>query len=147
MKNLLVLISTIAMVIVLAACSAPSKVVGTHGVPFVIADHYFVKNDVNTLPEGKITTQTEFFSKFGQAAVMGGLPTPINFKKQFVVAVCVPETNYDTSILPVALKHDGKNLIFTYHINKGEKKGYSIQPMLLIVVDKKYEAPLKMQKQ
>lgn len=124
-----------------------SKNVSSQDVPFIIADHYFVKNDVKTLPNGIIKTQEDFYRVFGEATVMGGLPTNINFNKQFVIAVSVPETDYHTTISPLSLKQDWQNLVFTYHVDKGEKMGYRIQPVLIIVVDKKYEAQLKVQEQ
>lgn len=148
MKHFFSFISAVVMMaIMITSCKTAANSLDLQDVPFTIADYYFVKNDVKTLPQGIITSQEEFYRYFGEAAVMGGLPTKINFKKQFVIAVCTPETDCNTTISPLTLKKDGKSLIFTYNVNNGAKMGYLIQPMLLIVVDKKYEAPLKMQQQ
>ena len=146
MKQLIIIVSVAVLTaITVAGCKTTAKSTSSQDVPFTIADHYFVRNDVKTLPQGIITTQEEFQRNFGEATVMGGLPTKIDFSKEFVIATCVPETDYNTEISPVALKMKGKNLLFTYRVNKGKKIGYSIQPMLLIVVDKEFEAPLKME--
>lgn len=134
--------AVILAAVMFTSCHTSSTTAGTQDVPFVMADHYFVKNDVQTLPHGAITSQEEFYRYFGEAAVMGGQPTNINFQKQFAIAVCAPQTNHHTVISPASLKLGGQNLTFTYHIEKGEQMGYTIQPLLLIVVDKKYEKPL-----
>lgn len=148
--KLYILPAVLAMIMAAVAVScATMKNGGEKDVDYIVADHYFVKNDVATLPNGIITSEEQFRSYFGEATVMGpyGRPTVINFKNQFAIAVCVPETDRDTSIDPVRLKRTATNLVLTYRVKQGEKRSYTIQPLMLLVVDKKYEAPLEMQRQ
>lgn len=131
----------------LTSCKTAENVATSQDVPYVVADHYFLRNDVTALPQGIITSEAQFQSLFGMAPVMGGkdaMPTAIDFKKQFVIAVCVPETDRETDIKPLSLHSTKQNLVFTYEVVTGEKRSYTIQPVLLIIVDKKYEAPLQM---
>lgn len=111
-------------------------------VDYVEANHYFVRNDMKSLPPTTITTQQQFDSCFGMAAVMGkdGLPTSINFAHQFVIAVALPETDVQTVLTPVSLEQtNARELTFTYRLKRGQKQTYTMQPLLLIIVDKKYE--------
>ena len=81
---------------------------GGNGLPYKEAEHYFLRNDVNgrNVPT-KMTTQTEFDRYFGMAAVMGGQPTAIDFDRQFVIAIVLPETNHSTTIRPGTLTDEG----------------------------------------
>lgn len=86
-------------------------------IPYTVAEHYFVRNDLSALPPEKIVSETDFNANFGMAATMGdnGMPTKIDFKHQYVISVTLPETNIHTEIIPVGLKKadDGK-IIFSY---------------------------------
>ncbi len=115
-------------------------------IPYTVADNYFVKNTVKKVP-AKITSQAQFDKYFGMAAVMGegGLPTYIDFSKQFVIAVDAPETNVDTELIPASLKTDGKKLLFTYKTKKGEQRSYTTHPFALIIVSKEYNAKVTLQ--
>lgn len=107
-------------------------------IPFTIAERYFIKNDVVISPETVVTTKDKFDELFGMAAVMGdnGMPTSINFSKEFVIAVSKPETNYSTEFIPLSLKrNENGDIVFTYKEIKGEKQSYYIVPCLLIVVN------------
>jgi hypothetical protein len=108
-------------------------------VPYVVAEKYFVKNTVNSIDVPKIGTQEEFNEIFAAATTMGknGKPTRIDFTRQFVIAIALPATEYETSILPVSLvKNEKKEIVFTYRVNKGKKQTFSIRPALVIIVDK-----------
>jgi len=111
-------------------------------VPFVVAHNYFVRNDaIEPVPE-KIVSLDEFEQYFGMAAFMGknGQPTPIDFEKQFAIAVVLPETNHSTELHAESLTDDGKKLIFTYRVDVAPKENTWTQvPMLLIFVDSKFE--------
>lgn len=110
-------------------------------IPFTVADRYFVRNDVKKLPNGKISKQKDFEATFGMATVMGegGRPTEIDFGMQYVIAVAKPVTDRSTELQPVSLKGDGDGgLVFTYRTKVGERMSYSVQPCLVVVVDKKY---------
>lgn len=119
---------------------ATTKVKGD--IPYVVAEHYFVRNDLRTLPPEKIVSEAEFNANFGMAATMGdnGMPTKIDFKRQYVISVTLPETNIHTEIVPIGLKKadDGK-IIFSYQIKLGDNLTYTMSPSLLIVVDRKYD--------
>lgn len=110
-------------------------------VPYKVANGYFVRNDVKKLPNGKISKQKDFEAAFGMAAVMGndGRPTEIDFNNQYVIAVSKPVTDRLTEFEPVSLKGDGDGgLVFVYRTKAGQQLSYSMQPSLVVVVDKKY---------
>ena len=109
--------------------------------PYKVANGYFVRNDVKKLPNGKISKQKDFEASFGMAAVMGndGRPTEIDFNNQYVIAVSKPVTDRFTELEPVSLKGDGDGgLVFVYRTKAGQQLSYSMQPSLVVVVDKKY---------
>lgn len=116
-------------------------------VPFDIANRYFVKNsaDSKLLSLNKIDSQLIFNQLYGPAATMGpdGIPTHIDFTRQFVISVILPPTELATEILPGALEQsvDG-NLLFTYQVQKGDSMSFTIVPNLLIVVDRSYDGPV-----
>ncbi|MBP1590272.1 MAG: hypothetical protein ILO10_08780 [Kiritimatiellae bacterium] len=114
---------------------------GGNGLPYKEAEHYFLRNDVNgrNVPT-KITTQTEFDRYFGMAAVMGGQPTAIDFDRQFVIAIVLPETNHSTTIRPGTLTDEGGALKLEYAVSvaAGENTWTAV-PLSLLVVDKRYE--------
>lgn len=142
-------IGLMAAALFLASCCTLSKRKTNREVPYTVAQRYFVKNDVAQLPNGAITTEQEFYSLFGQATAMGtdGRPTQINFQRQFVIAVTVPPTDTDTDIEPVALHQYANSLVLTYSVSRGEQRSYTIQPLLLLVVDKKYEGTVELRQQ
>ena len=111
-------------------------------VPFVVAHNYFVRNDVTEPVPVKIGSQDEFEHYFGMAAFMGknGQPTPIDFEKQFAIAVVLSETNHSTELQAKSLTDDGQKLIFTYSVDFApEENTWTQVPMLLIFVDRQYE--------
>ena len=111
-------------------------------VSFEVAKNYFFKNGKDILPANpKITTEEEFSKLFGMATTMGkdGKPTPIDFGKQFVLAVVLPVTDFETEINPVKVEEKGDSLFYSYEVKTGEKQSFSIQPVSIIILDKKYE--------
>ena len=111
-------------------------------VSFEVAKNYFFKNGKDILPANpKITTEEEFSKLFGMATTMGkdGKPTPIDFGKQFVLAVVLPVTDFETEINPVKVEDKGDSLFYSYEVKTGEKQSFSIQPISIIAIDKKYE--------
>lgn len=124
------------------ATPASAKIAVGGDIPYTVANRYFVRNDLSALPPTKITSETEFNACFGMATVMrpDGKPTPIDFKQQFVISVALPETNIHTEIVPVGLrKGDDGNIIFSYQVKRGEEMSSTIQPSLLIIVDRKHD--------
>ena len=121
---------------------AVENVVESSNVTFEVAKNYFFKND-QVIPEyPKITTEEEFNKLFGMATVMGkdGKPTAIDFTKQFVLAIVLPETDFATEINPVKVEEKGDSLLYTYDVKTGEKQTFSIQPVSIIILDKQYES-------
>ncbi len=116
-------------------------------ISFAIAKNYFVKHSMSPLDNPKIETAEQFQSIFGAATTMGeaGKPTDIDFSKQYVIAVVLPETNLNTTIEAVRLQKNEHNEIdFYYHIQKGEPQTYTIKPALAIVVDKKADGKVNL---
>lgn len=113
-------------------------------VPYTVANNYFVNNNIgDTVPPVKVTSKEELEKYFGMATVMGkdGQPTPIDFSKQYVIAVARPVTNTLTVLKPKSLKRaKNGNVVFTYKVKTKGKQSYSIRPLLMIIVDKKYDA-------
>ncbi|MBL1407204.1 hypothetical protein [Sphingobacterium faecale] len=109
-------------------------------ISYVVAKRYFVKNNVKSpIANTKIQTQDEFDKVFEAAAVMGedGLPTVIDFDKQYVIAVVLPETDMETTLNPVSLqKSESGDVVFSYKKVIGEKQSHVSVPALVIVVDK-----------
>ena len=111
------------------------------GLPYKVAEHYFLRNDADG---GKvpalIKTREEFDRHFGMATVMGGQPTAIDFDRQFVIAIVLPETNRSTTIHPGPLTDDGKALQLEYGVSVAlGENGWTSVPVCLLVVDKRYE--------
>ena len=137
-----------AALIIMAACgnkqtATPSSEdnVENSEVAFKVAKNYFFKND-QMIPEyPKIVSEEEFNKLFGMATTMGedGKPTAIDFTKQFVLAIVLPVTDFATEINPVKVEEKGDSLLYTYEIKAGEKQSFSIQPVSIIVLDRKYE--------
>jgi hypothetical protein len=137
-----------AALIVMAACSnkqtdvlvAEGDKIGNE-VAFEVAKNYFFKNGQEIPASPKITTAEDFGKLFGMATTMGedGKPTPIDFSKHFVLAIVHPVTDYATEIKPVKVTEKGDSLFYTFEVNKGEKQTYSIKPISIIILDKKYE--------
>jgi len=111
-------------------------------VPFKIAKNYFFKNGNDAqLKDPKITSEKTFHDLFGMATTMGpdGKPTDIDFNKQFVLAIVLPLTDKATEIFPIKVEEDGNSLYYTYEVTTGEKLSYIIQPVSIIILDKRYK--------
>ena len=141
MRRLVLIISVIvSAVLLLADCKSQNQ---TRDIPYTVCEGYFVRNDADKVPLGKITSQSEFDKLFGMAAVMGRSITPIDFSKQFVIAVSEKPTANSTTYSPLSLVRSENGIVFSYGIERGSKISYVIQPLLLIVVDKKYESEVE----
>ena len=132
MKKIIMLLCAVCLLI---GCTSSQK-----AVEYQVAKNYFF---VNNSPDSlllKITTELEFGKYFGMAAVMGkdGQPTEIDFKKQFLIAKVLPETDIQTQINPVSLTEEGDTLRLKYNIQHGKKQSYTMQPFFLLIVDRKY---------
>ena len=119
-------------------------------IPFYEAKNYFIRNDIQNSVPVKFENEKDFKEYFGMAAVMGkdGMPTSIDFTKQYVIAVTLPETDTETDINLVSLKKDtNSDIILTYKVITGEKRSYTIVPVRLLIVDKKYDGTVKLIRQ
>jgi hypothetical protein len=139
MMRLHSLITLLAAGLLTASCAT-----GNHAVSFSEARNYFFRNDARQPTELLIIhSQAELEQYFGEAAFMGkgGEPTKIDFSKQFVVAKVLPVTNHLTNISLQRIEHSGdKHLTLVWHIAVNDTpQSYSMQPMKLVVLDKKYE--------
>lgn len=130
------------VLIIVAAVSALMLSACSEKVPYTVADHYFLKNDVTGEVPSKLSNRADFEKYFGMAAVMGvnGLPSPIDFDNQYVIAVTLPQTNKNTEISPVSLTR-GKDhkVVFKYKVELGDDMSYSINPILVIIVNKEFD--------
>ena len=126
----------LASVLMLLGSCSPSG-----NVPYDTVRNYFFRNDATVPASPKISSQEQFDSLFGAAAFMGkdGQPTSIDFGRQFVIAVVLPETDIETTMEPLSLTRSGGELTFTYVKKEGGKVSYTMRPVLLVAVDKAYE--------
>lgn len=151
MKNFVMLLGVLGSFMLLSCKSstAPTNEQGEN-IPYAVVRGYFVKNDadLNLLKDGKITSEKDFSALFGAATVMGedGKPTVIDFTKQYVIAVVADQTDSAVVLNPLKLEKSGDNLTFTYEYKVGEKQSYTIKPLLIVVVDSKYEGNLQIKK-
>ena len=130
----------LAAALCLAGCEHDGH---SDGVPYKLAEHYFLRNDVNARKvPAQIKTQAEFNRYFGMAAVMGGLPTAIDFDRQFVIAIVLPETTHTTTIHPGTLTDTGNALQLEYRVSVSpEENTWTSVPLSLLIVDKRYDRP------
>jgi hypothetical protein len=108
-------------------------------IPYTTLENYFVRNDVDCSKQQRLIfdNKQDFEGFFGMAAYMGGLPTEVNWNKQYVIAIILPETNRATTIEPVAVKATDNNcVVFSYDVKKGEKMSHKIVPFTAVAVDK-----------
>ena len=126
----------LASVLMLLGSCSPSG-----NVPYDTVRNYFFRNDATAPASPKISSREQFDSLFGAAAFMGkdGQPTSIDFGRQFVIAVVLPETDIETTLEPLSLTRSGGELTFTYGKKEGGKVSYTMRPVLLVAVDKAYE--------
>jgi len=119
----------------------------TTEVSFTIAKNYFVNNTVSKLDNPKIETEVQFSQVFGMARTMGddGKPTEIDFSKQYVIALILPETDLSTNIEAINLQKSANNEItLNYKVVRGQKQSYTMRPSLLLIVDKKDNGAVKL---
>lgn len=109
-------------------------------ISFTLVKNYFVKNTVEKLDNPKIETAEKFNEIFGMATTMGKdvKPTEIDFKKQNVIAVILPETDLSTNINPISLMKNTKNEItLNYKSVVGQRQSFTTRPNFAIIIDKK----------
>ena len=110
-------------------------------VPYLIGERYFIKNTVEGQTQTlQITSKNDFDKYFGSATVMGneGKPTPIDFSKQYVIAVIGEKSEYKVAILPLSLKSEDDTITLQYKVETEEKQTYTSRALLILIVDNKY---------
>lgn len=112
-------------------------------IPYTLAKNYFVRNDFDAsqLLTPKITTREAFEKIFGMATVMGqeGKPTPIDFSKQFVIALILPVTDRSVELKVQQLLEEHDQITLRYTQSEGEPLAMKVQASLLLIVDKNYD--------
>ena len=90
-------------------------------VPYTEGHNYFVNNSYteDRLPAATITTREEFDT-------------------QYVIAVIEPMTDEAVYLEVESLVKIGDKLIMTYSRETGDRRSYSVRPMLMLVVDREY---------
>ena len=103
--------------------------------------NYFFRNDARIPEDARIDSEEMFESMFGTAAFMGkgGEPTQVDFSSEIVLAVVNPVTDVATELKPVSLVKEGKCLVLTCKKITGDKQSWSMQPVLLVKVDRSYD--------
>ena len=126
----------IAALLSLASCKHASDI------PFEEVKNYFFRNNAEIPESPLIDSSEQFESLFGAAAFMGkgGQPTSIDFNKEFVIAVVNPVTDCSTELVPESLRKEDGELVFTYQETIGEQQSWTMQPVLLVKVGRKYRA-------
>lgn len=141
MNRLLFYLLSVLMLVPSIAMARSYNKNGTD-VQFMVLKNYFHNNDAPLPSSPLITTKAEFDSQFGMATFMGndGEPTSVNFKRQVVLAIVLPETDKATIIDSVSVKKSGeKELTIIYTVHEGINNGYTIQPIYLMSIDRKYK--------
>ena len=146
MKHLTIILAMGVLLLMCCNCSFMDKMYAAEKIDkvatpvhYTTLENYFVRNDVDCSKQRRLIldNQQDFDAFFGKAATMGGLPTTVNWNKQYVVAIILPETKRATSIEPVAVKvTDNDVMVFSYHIKKGDKMFHSMVPFTAVAIDK-----------
>ena len=108
-------------------------------IDFVLLENYFIKNNVSNSVNPKIETLEKFNEIFGMATTMGndGKPTGIDFQKQYVIAMVLPETDLMTTIRPIRLqRNEIGGITLLYKTTVGQTQSFTTRPFLAIIVDK-----------
>ena len=142
MRKFITIMAIIAVALSCAQCTTSKELrqakKGAKSVPYTLLENYYVRNDVDGSKPHRliIDNERDFNAFFGPAAIMGGLPTDINWKKQFVVAILLPETNKPTMVTPMSVKKSPGNIIFKYQVNRGTKTSYTLIPFAAVALNR-----------
>ena len=145
MRSVSVILALGVLLLLTCQCGTSSQLrkaqKGAKPVGYTVLENYYVRNDVDCRNIQRLIFDNEqdFNAFFGTAALMGGLPTDINWKKQYVIAVILPQTNRPTMVTPKGVKQNGNNVIFKYEVNRGSKTSYWIVPFAAVALEKPSE--------
>lgn len=139
-KAIIAAASLVGALLMGTSCASSNGAAKGEQVAYTVAKRYFFNNGAVPPASNKVTDATTFGQLFGMATAMGpdGLPTEIDFDKQFVIPVVLPETNKETTIKLGKLVEDGGGLTLYYKVRQGKERSYTIKPLELIVVDGAY---------
>lgn len=119
---------------------------GEQLIPYTIGNRYFVNNTVKagTFTQ-EITTQEAFDKLFGMAAVMGedGMPTPIDFSKQYVIGIINESTDDQVELTVASLVKKNGEIILSYDKKGGATPGDAMRYCMVVIIDKKYGGKVK----
>lgn len=160
-----VLLTTVVVGLIVSSCSSTNSKTGSNvkdsienvtqsaddgDVSYTVAKNYFVKNTHKNdqIENLKITSQEEFENVFGMAATMGegGIPTIIDFSKQYVIAVVGTIVEKETDFEVNSLVKKGNQILLSYTVSNGKDLSFSIQPSLVLVLDKRFDGDVKFEK-
>lgn len=130
MNKSIVIAAAAAFALTLANCSNSQK-----SVSFREGERYFVRNDVESVPDF-LTTEAERDSALGMAPVMGGMPTEIDFSTEVAVPIALPVTNVATEMDVTGVSVDGDTLVVSCRVERGDVMSYSIRPFAMAIVNK-----------
>lgn len=134
LANLLIIICLLGISLDCRAASKP--------VPYTLAKNYFVLNTVGDGPlsDPVITTRERFDSLFGMATSMyeNGNPTPIDFNKQFVIALVGKVTDQPEQYTVKKVEQKKSYLLVTCKVKTLKKQSYTSQGLQLLIIDRKY---------
>lgn len=119
-------------------------------ISFRMLENHFVKNTVTTLDNPKIESENEFNQIYGKATILGkeGQPTIIDFKKEFLIVVILPETYFQTAFGEIGVEKDKYNrLIISYKVQKGTKQTYSSRPSFAVIINKSEKGQIHIKEQ
>lgn len=119
-------------------------------IPYMEAKNYFLKNNSNDSGNSfiKIESQEDFDKYFGAAATMSenGKPTGIDFSENYVIALTEKQTNKTTDIVVKEITKEDDNVKLTYSVKEGEENSYTIKPVKILIVSKKYDGNISLNK-
>ena len=129
MRKLFLILSLAAVALLCCQCTTSKEFrkaqKGAKPIPYTVLKNYYVRNDV---PADKpqhliLDNQQDFDSFFGPAPLMGGDPTDINWKTQYVIAIVLPEQSPG-------------NVIFYFQLNRGRKTSYRQVPFSAVAINR-----------
>ena len=141
MKQIATMVLLLVVMLTGVQCNTLKKVESeAYPIGYMELQNYFVLNTVDHKKPLRlvIDDQATFDRYFGAAAVMGrnGQPTRVNFGKQFVLAVVLPETNRATVVIPGEISQIDNTVVFNYIVRKGEKQSHKVVPFAAVAIDK-----------
>lgn len=149
-KSIIATAALLGGMLFISSCASTQGGEKGERVGYTVANRYFFNNGAVPPASNKVTDEATFGQLFGMATAMGknGRPTEIDFKKEFVIPVILPETNKATSIKLGKLVDEGGKLTLHYKVRQGKERSFTIKPMELIVVDGAYrERPVTLKAQ